>query len=100
MTRWLQLDDKLINLDKVACVEPHQIKAKDAEPIMGAWVSLGHPDCYVVTQRSVEEVFHLIECAEGPKPPRALITDHDFNGVLGAMYECSVCFLSKGAHAK
>lgn len=95
LARWLQLDGKIINLDQVAYVEPRQIK-----DVVGAQFAFVNPDCYLNTQKSVDEICRLIEAAEGPEPPKALITDHDYDGLFGGVYECAICHLSKGTHAK
>ena len=100
MARWLQLDGKIINLDQVAYVEPHQIKVTGDDPVTGAQFAFVNPDCYLNTQKSVEEVYRLIEAAEGPEPPKARITDHSYEPSMGGVYECFNCSEPMSVHAR
>ena len=100
MGRWLQLDDKIINLDQVTLVATHWMKDYGEESFAGAQIAFVNSDCWVNTKKSVEEVYRLIEAVEGSEPPRALITEHDFDGILRGVYQCAICDRPKGAHAK
>lgn len=69
MTRWLQLDDKLINLDHVTMVGPWKTASGH---VQGVSFEFDRDDLlYRTSSKSVEEVYRLIECAEGPEPPKA-----------------------------
>ena len=104
MGRWLQLDDKIINLDQVTLVAPRR-RAQSSGMLNvdvvvndGASISLINGDG-VYTSKSVEEVFRLIEAAEGPEPLKPLV-DHEFVPALGSVYECLDCTLPQKAHAR
>lgn len=96
MARWLQLDSKIINLDHVTIISP---RTKHGEVNAGTNINFINGDG-MYTAYSVDEVLRRIEAAEGPEPPKARITDHDFEGAFGAMYECVICFQSKDVHAR
>lgn len=96
MARWLRLDGNLINLDQVHVIAEYP----RADGRLGARFHFGGEDAPWRTSKSVDEVFRLIESLEWPEPPEARITDHDFDALLGAMYECAVCSKPKEMHAR